>query len=195
MAYSKRQREHGLVRADGQFGCALPDPDMEDMIAMDVAAGMPKASVIGQYDLDGPYTLARVLEKPRVARKVEGYRALAEQKTLTIFVKRKLAANDSLDQLIEYVKDAELTDPKAIGVRQWMVDGATQQRQYGESEPGGATVSMEVVVQLGDTTRELSAVIGRQVIDIEPDDQHLHHGTEFIARRERALAALGESSE
>ncbi len=177
------------------FGSKLPDPDTEDRIALDVAAGMPKAAVIGQYGLKDHYHLAMVLEKPRVARRVAGYAAQLDERTCTLFAKRKLAANDALDKLIDFTRDASVADPRAIGVRQWMVDGAAQQRTYGEQDQGGSHVTMEVVLQLGDVTRELSAVVDKQVIDISPDDRHLHGGTKFIEARERDLAKLGKSDD
>lgn len=160
---------------------------------MDYASGRTPKAIVEAYGLASVGVLGNILAKPRVARWVEAYKEEIASATIQYAVKKRLAAKLSMDQLYRYIEDAPIESGKAIKVRQWFVDGEDRSRRFNDAEAAGPKpISMDLVVRLEQSTRPL---LEQPVIDISPEDTHLHSGKQFMDKRDRQLAALGSVSE
>lgn len=162
----------------------------EDVVAMDYAAGIPTQAILARHNLASGQTLARILEKPRVARQVQGYQASIHDAAVRAHTRKIIAMDSVLDVLIARAQDPD--DPKQDRIGMWVVDGVAPPTSRLEVE-AATRMPVEAIGQFADAVAQLGAMVAsrREAPGLlREGDVHLHQGKDFIAQRDQSLAGL-----
>lgn len=168
------------------------DSHVEDALAFDVASGLPRVSLMAKYALKGA-ELTKVMEKPRVAMKVEGFRGQLEDSVVRLHHRMAIRSSDILDGIMESSLDEDC--PHRFSNGRYIIDKLLPNVSYAISD-NKHTVDFGAMEVFNEGAKALESFVAKGekvVIDIKEDDPHLHNGKDFIDARDKGIAGLGSS--
>ena len=162
---------------------------------MDVASGVPREALLAKYEISYQ-ALAKVLEKPRVAGMVDGHRASIGDAMVRLNHRMAIQSDGILQGIIDSAVDDGC--PHRFHNARYVIDKLLPNVSYVATD-NHYTVDVEVMGAFNDGAKELEKFVGKGGVQegfaLEEDDPHLHIGKEFIDKRDKNLAGIGEHLE